>query len=111
MIGDFDDYSTRDTPAAALAEALARMPHVLPDGTLEPGYTIRDIAFNLLASLDPEWTLAPKNWEEFRKAHGWPTPISMRRAAVGLDIFTPARYGDILRWVAAACDAALGPQP
>ena len=35
-----------------LARALATMPHVFPDGRLEPGYTIQDIEFNLLAALD-----------------------------------------------------------
>ena len=53
----------------------------------------------------------PKDWEEHRKANGWPTPISMRRTADALDVFTPAKYGDVLRWVADACDAALAPAP
>ena len=52
----------------------------------------------------------PKDWEELRKTNGWPTPMHMRRAAEALDNFTPAKYGDVLRWVADACDAAIAPQ-
>jgi len=51
----------------------------------------------------------PKDWEEHRKANGWPTPNHMRRTADALDVLTPAKYGDILRWVADACDIALVP--
>lgn len=44
--------------------------------------------------------------EEMRKRRGWPTPNRMRAAADGLDNLTPARYGEVLRWVADQCDSA-----
>ena len=50
-------------------------------------------------------------WEEYRRTRGWPTPNHMRRIANALDAFTPARYGEVLRWVADACDAALAETP
>ena len=46
-------------------------------------------------------------YDELRKARGWPTPINMRRVADALDSLTPARHGDVLRWFADLCDAAL----
>lgn len=48
------------------------------------------------------------DWERLRREKGWPTPHHMRRTADALDQLTrPARYGDVLRWVADLCDAAL----
>ena len=47
------------------------------------------------------------DWEAMRIERGWPTPNGMRRAAEALDHLTPAKYGDILRWIADACDARL----
>ena len=47
------------------------------------------------------------DYENLRILHNWPTPNHMRRAADALDIFTPARYGDILRWAADLCDTSL----
>lgn len=54
------------------------------------------------APLTPE-----ADYEQMRRDRGWPTPNHMRRAADALDIFTPARYGDVLRWFADLCDATL----
>ena len=42
--------------------------------------------------------------EELRHERGWPTPNHMRTAADALDVLTPARYGDVLRWFADKCD-------
>ena len=50
---------------------------------------------------------APLDWETMRVERGWPTPMHMRRIADAIDVFTPAKYGDVLRWMADACDAAL----
>jgi len=47
------------------------------------------------------------DYEQFRMDRGWPTPNHMRRTADALDVFTPAKYGDVLRWFADLCDAAL----
>ena len=47
------------------------------------------------------------DYEQMRMDRGWPTPNHMRSAADALDTFTPARYGDVLRWFADLCDAAL----
>ena len=51
------------------------------------------------------------DWEEYRRTRGWPTPNHMRRVAGALDTLTPAKYGEVLRWVADACDAALAETP
>ncbi len=48
---------------------------------------------------------APLNFKALRIEKGWPTPNYMRQAADGLDKLAAPRYGDILRWVADACDA------
>jgi hypothetical protein len=46
--------------------------------------------------------------EALRMEKGWPTPMHMHRIADWLDAaLLPARYGDVLRWVADACDADL----
>lgn len=45
------------------------------------------------------------DFEALRTERGWPTPISMRHAADALDMLVYPRYGDILRWIADACDA------
>jgi len=42
--------------------------------------------------------------ERLRMERGWPTPNHMRNAADALDVISIPRYGDILRWVADACD-------
>ena len=42
--------------------------------------------------------------EALRIREGWPTPISMRRAADALDVLVIPRFGAILRWVADLCD-------
>ena len=47
------------------------------------------------------------DYEVLRMERGWPTPISMRQAADALDMLVIPRYGDVLRWVADACDARL----
>ena len=47
--------------------------------------------------------------EALRMERGWPTPNHMRHAADGLDMLAFPRYGDILRWVADACDADPAP--
>jgi len=47
------------------------------------------------------------DWESRRMELGWPTPAHMRRTADALDVLTPARYGDVLRWVADACDGVV----
>ena len=44
------------------------------------------------------------DFDAMRMAREWPTPHHMRRAADALDIFTPAKYGDVLRWFADRCD-------
>jgi hypothetical protein len=44
------------------------------------------------------------DFDVMRLKRGWPTPNHMRRAAEALDIFTPARFGDVLRWFADECD-------
>lgn len=49
----------------------------------------------------------PNNWEAFRMDQRWPTPNHMRSAADALDRLAIPKYGDILRWVADACDRAL----
>ncbi len=46
------------------------------------------------------------DFEAFRVDRGWPTPNHMRRTADALDVFTPAKYGGVLRWFADLCDAA-----
>ena len=49
-----------------------------------------------------------EDWEATRRRLGWPTPMHMHRVAAALDVLAAgARYGDVLRWVADACDAAL----
>lgn len=45
--------------------------------------------------------------EQMRIRLRWPTPNHMRRVADALDIMTPAKYGDVLRWVADMVDASL----
>jgi hypothetical protein len=45
--------------------------------------------------------------ETLRRERQWPTPNHMRRAADAIDALTPARYGDILRWLADCCDETL----
>lgn len=46
--------------------------------------------------------------EALRVERGWPTPMHMHRVADALDALTlPARYGDVLRWVADLCDTSL----
>jgi hypothetical protein len=45
--------------------------------------------------------------EALRMQKSWPTPNHMRRVADALDLLTPAKYGDVLRHVADACDASL----
>ena len=47
---------------------------------------------------------ADLNVEALRIREGWPTPISMRRAADALDVLVIPRFGAILRWVADLCD-------
>ena len=49
------------------------------------------------------------DYEQMRRDRGWPTPNHMRRIADAIDQFTPAKYGDVLRWVADLCDEALTP--
>jgi hypothetical protein len=50
----------------------------------------------------------PLDWEALRMERHWPTPLSMSRVADALDMLMHgAKYGDILRWVAEACDASL----
>ena len=44
------------------------------------------------------------DWEAFRTANGWPTPMNMRRVAGALDQLISPGYGDVLRYVADACD-------
>lgn len=43
-------------------------------------------------------------WERRRCDLNWPTPNAMRSAAEALDRLSPAKYGDILRFVADLCD-------
>ena len=50
---------------------------------------------------------APVDWEAFRMDQGWPAPNHMHSAADALDQLVIPKYGDILRWVADACDRAL----
>lgn len=44
------------------------------------------------------------DFDAMRVAKGWPTPNHVRQCADALDILTPARYGEILRWFADRCD-------
>lgn len=58
------------------------------------------------------WQGAGIDFEKLRKDSGWPTPNAMRRAADGFDtIGVVARYGDVLRWVADACDGIISTPP
>lgn len=43
-------------------------------------------------------------WEQRRRELNWPTPNAMRSAAEAVDHLSPAKYGDILRFVADLCD-------
>ena len=55
---------------------------------------------------------ALRDMEAFRKDQGWPTPGWMRDTADHLDgLMRGAKYGDVLRWVADLCDAALATPP
>lgn len=75
-------------------------------------YKRRVSTLSLLALHDADTEAAGVgDWEAFRKDHGWPTPNHMRSTADALDSLTHAKYGDILRWVADACDSALGAVP
>ena len=47
------------------------------------------------------------DYEGMRNQLSWPTPNNMRQTADALDALTAARYGDVLRWVADACDSAI----
>jgi hypothetical protein len=91
-----------DRRVEALARALA-----------EAGFGAADdeAASSILAALDASdptaWPVVP-DYEEMRRERGWPTPNHMRRAAEALDVLSiPAKYGDVLRWVADLCDSAL----
>ena len=54
----------------------------------------------------------PDDFEALRTRSGWPTPMHMHRIADWLDTVTlPARYGDVLRWVADRCDDDLLARP
>ena len=99
--------TARDTPEAAMARAMTKVSKA-GGKTIKWGDGEGSIAAAILAALDG-WTLVPSDWEEFRKANGWPTPNHMRRVADALDVLTPAKYGDILRWVADATMRALAP--
>ena len=86
-----------------------------PEPSDEPGSPyVKAIAASLAASgaaLPVPALDAPDDWETFRMDQRWPTPIHMRLAADSLDQLVIPKYGDILRWVADACDRALtGPR-
>ena len=114
---DLDDLSLlRDTPHR---ERLRRvMDRVAPFGMLrsELADAVFDIESAALAAGVRPAPAAPGlrealDWEEYRRTRGWPTPNHMRRVAGALDTLTPAKYGEVLRWVADACDAALAETP
>ena len=44
------------------------------------------------------------DFDAMRVAREWPTPNHMRKAADALDLLTPAKYGEVLRWFADRCD-------
>ena len=101
------DQDQAETPEEVLAEQVSLLATAL-ERVSWGAHTSTRVAQDILAALAERGYRVSKepelDFDAIRVAREWPTPNHIRHAADALDIFTPAKYGDVLRWFADRCD-------